>query len=557
MSARCWSRPAGGCRDLAPAGALRGAGGARPLDPARDAGGAAFAAALARLRRGERALRQRGQRRLRDRAAAVCRDRRGDARRALRHARRCRAGALHGAGDPLGEPALRRGLRRLGRAPRRRRRRARADGAAPRRAAQPWRLAQAACRRAALHALGLPGVRHRLPRGRNGAFPRSRPGRRDRARRLPAGARRHARLGRRPCQAAGARRAAVARGRAHRPGHRRRSRRGDAAPFPALVAEGSDPRTVHRAGPGAHRGADRPHLPRRGGGRRRRPGPVGRRLPGSLAGLARQRADRRLPPRLPPAGLPGADLPHRDDRRRGGGPEGVPEERAGDAAGRHRDRPLPPRPAGEGARLAGGDRAAQGRRAAGARLLHGRGLRPARCARRGRAGGARDLSRPGLAGERRALRAAPLLARLPADGLGGRARQRFRTHGPDEDPAHVIGGQPRAGAWRVARPAGPCRQPARALPDRAARPARLLVAVCQRGRQLQRRGDRQVGLGQVGADAGAGRRADRRRRRGGRHRRRPLVPAHRRGIGRRLHRLRQGPGLPQPLRHDRCRDGEP
>ena len=83
---------------------------------------------------------------------------------------------------------------------------------------------------------------------------------------------------------------------------------------------------------------------------------------------------------------------------------------------------LPARPAGEGARLAGGHRADQGRREAGARLLHGRRLRPARRARRGRAGGPCDLSRPGLASERRALRAAPLLARLPSDGLRRRSR---------------------------------------------------------------------------------------------------------------------------------------
>ena len=46
-------------------------------------------------------------------------------------------------------------------------------------------------------------------------------------------------------------------------------------------------------------------------------------------------------------------------------------------------------------------------------------------------------------------------------------------------------------------------------------------------------------------------------RRGGRDRRRPLVPAHGGSARGCLHRLRQGPGLPQPLRHDRRRDRQP
>ena len=100
-------------------------------------------------------------------------------------------------------------------------------------------------------------------------------------------------------------------------------------------------------------------------------------------------------------------------------------------------------------------------------------------ARRGRAGGARHLSRTGLAGERRALHAAPLLARLPADGVGRRAGCRPRTHGPDEDALDVFRREPRAVARRVARPAGEPRQPARAVPDRAKGPARLLVALRQ------------------------------------------------------------------------------
>ena len=104
-------------------------------------------------------------------------------------------------------------------------------------------------------------------------------------------------------------------------------------------------------------------------------------------------------------------------RRRGGGREGVPQVGPRDPAGRHRDRQVSPRPAREGARLAGGDRPDQGRREAGPRLLHGRRLCAPRRPRRGRAGGARDLPRPGLAGERRALRPAPLLAGLPAHGV--------------------------------------------------------------------------------------------------------------------------------------------
>ena len=131
-------------------------------------------------------------------------------------------------------------------------------------------------------------------------------------------------------------------------------------------------------------------------------------------------------------------------------------------------------------------------RAAGPGLLLGRRLRPAGRPRRGRAGGARDLPRPGLAGERRALHAAAVLAGLPADGPGRRARRRSRTHGPDEDPAHLLGGEPRAAARRVARPARQPRQPARAVPDRPPGPAGLLVALRQRGGQLQRGGHRQV-----------------------------------------------------------------
>ena len=235
MSGWCWSRPAGGCRDRPPARTLRGAGGARPLVAAGDAGGPAHAPALARLGRIERTLRQRREHRLRARAAALRRHRHRDPGRIGGHAGRCGARALHRAGAALGEPQVRGFRGRLGRTARRFRRcRTRCRCRTPRRcdgahgraqgcAARAWRLAQAACGRAALHAFRLPGVRHRLPGGCAGAR------RGDGAGRLPPGARRHARLGRRPCAAAGAGRAAVARGRAGRSRHGRRTRRGHEA----------------------------------------------------------------------------------------------------------------------------------------------------------------------------------------------------------------------------------------------------------------------------------------------------------------------------------------
>ncbi len=87
----------------------------------------------------------------------------------------------------------------------------------------------------------------------------------------------------------------------------------------------------------------------------------------------------------------------------------------------------------------------------------------------------------------------------------GRARRRPRPYGPDEDPAHLLGRQSRAGARRVARPGSVARRAAGPAPDRKAGPARVLVPLRQRGRQLQRGRDRQVRVGQVGPDAGAGR----------------------------------------------------
>ena len=229
------------------------------MDAARHAGSAPFPAAVARLRRIERDLRQRRERRLRHRAAALRRDRRRDPGRAGRHAGRRRARALHHPGHPLGEPALRRGNPGPGRSRvRRRRRGARTDGLGPPRPAGPRRLAAPAWRGTALHPLGLPGVRHRLP-GR-----RSRSGHGDRSRRVPARARRHAGVGRGADPPAGAGRAAVIGGRAHVApdigGLPRRRHRTPAAP---LGAARPAARTVHRSGTGALGPSDRPHLPPR------------------------------------------------------------------------------------------------------------------------------------------------------------------------------------------------------------------------------------------------------------------------------------------------------
>ena len=145
------------------------------------------------------------------------------------------------------------------------------------------------------------------------------------------------------------------------------------------------------------------------------------------------------------------------------------------------------------------------------------------------------------------------LPMVPAGGLDadlarmGRMKTLLTAAAVDLAPVH--------GEWRGQ--AANARHPARPVPHRAPGPAGVLVALRQHRRQLQRRRHRKIRLRQVGADAGAGDRHRRRRRRGGGDRRRALVPAHRRSARRRLHRLRQGPGLPQPLRHDRCRDGGP
>ena len=173
---------------------------------------------------------------------------------------------------------------------------------------------------------------------------------------------------------------------------------GNGAPAAPLGAARSAARAMRRAGPRAHGPPHGTLFPSSGRGRHRRAGAQCGGVPGGLAGLARQRPDRRLPPRLPATGLPRLDLPHRDHRRRGRGREGVPQIRPRHPAGRHRHCKVSSRPARESQRLAGRHRAHQGRREAGPRLLHGGGVCAPRCPRRGRAGGARDLSRPGLAG---------------------------------------------------------------------------------------------------------------------------------------------------------------
>ena len=116
----------------------------------------------------------------------------------------------------------------------------------------------------------------------------------------------------------------------------------------------------------------------------------------------------------------------------------------------------------------------------------------------------------------------------------------------------VVNLAPVHGEWRGQRPNSdaPARSPSRGQ----ARPARPLVPVRERGGKLQRGRHGEVGFGQIRVDAGTRRRYRRRGRRGRRHRRRAILPAYGRGARRRLHRLRQGPGAAEPLRHDRQGD---
>ena len=147
------------------------------------------------------------------------------------------------------------------------------------------------------------------------------------------------------------------------------SERSVVAPAAALVAEGSAAQPVRLPGAGDDRDAggarvSRPRRRRRRGARAHRAG-----LSGGVAGVARQRADRGFPPRLPATGLPGADLPHRHDRRHRRRRESFSEIRSRDTTSRHRHLPLPARPAGKSPGLALRHRTAQGRRAPGQGVL--------------------------------------------------------------------------------------------------------------------------------------------------------------------------------------------
>ena len=137
-----------------------------------------------------------------------------------------------------------------------------------------------------------------------------------------------------------ARRAAGAGRRARGARHGRGARRRARAPAPALVAPRCAERAVRGPRPRPLGHAHRARLPPPGRRGRGRAGAVRRRLPRGVAGLARQRAHRRLPPRLPPARRPGADVPDGDDRRGRRRRAGVSQVRARDAAGGHGDRAL-------------------------------------------------------------------------------------------------------------------------------------------------------------------------------------------------------------------------
>ena len=115
-------------------------------------------------------------------------------------------------------------------------------------------------RRTAVHPVGLPRVHRRLPRGRNGPVRDAWPGGRDRTRRIPPRARRHAGLRRSADTPAGAGRAAVVGGGIGGAGYRRIPGRRERTPASAVGAARPAARAMHRAGPGAHGPSDRPHL---------------------------------------------------------------------------------------------------------------------------------------------------------------------------------------------------------------------------------------------------------------------------------------------------------
>ena len=372
--------------------------------------------------------------------------------------------------------------------------RARAHGHGSPRVARFGRLAAPPCGRPALHALGLPGVRHRLPRGR------SRSGHRDGARRFPAGR---------------------WRARWRPPG--RRTRRLEPDALLSLAAELVAPDT------GGYRdgGSERP---------RRRWAPrdplheqciaPGRALSVHPTGLAFHHPDggsgdiavRVLSaiafPEVwpgwrgnallgdfhrdfPATGLPGADLPHRHDGGRGCRREGVPEERAG-----------PPQQAGTGiARyLPGLPEKARDWQAVTERIKDGEKLvracyMAAVYAPLDALDEAEQAVRAIYHGQgwrvnaERYMQLPSWLACLPMASAGGldadlermgRMKTLLTSSAVNLAPLH--------GEWR-GQPGQPG-QPAGALPDRAPGPTGLLVALRQRGRQLQRGGDGEIGLRQ-------------------------------------------------------------
>ena len=337
---------------------------------------------------------KRGEPRLRAGAAAVRGDRRGGAGGVGGDVGRRRSGPLRGSGRSLGESALRSGAGGVGRGAAAARRRAGGDRGAARAGVRPCGLAPAAYRRPALHLLGLPGVRDRLPAGPS----RSVVG--NVAVGVPARTGGNAVGGRGADAASGARRAAVAGGGTCGAGDRRLGGGAAVAAGAALVAAGSLAPASGGARAGVERDADRAAVPPSRRDRCCGAGAVGGGVPGSVAWVAGQCADRRLPPRPAATGRSGADGVDGAVRRRRRWREGVPQVGACDAAGGHGYRALPARPSREGARLALRRRAPQGRRASGARGLLRGGLCAGRRHRRGGAGGARHLSRPGAGGWR-------------------------------------------------------------------------------------------------------------------------------------------------------------
>ena len=253
--------------------------------------------------------------------------RRRDPGRAGGHARRRRARALHHPGDPLGEPALRRGEPGLGRAAQRGRRGARPDGRGPPRPARdpggwrrlygggpPFTLSDYRVFVTACLAAG-PGPATETALG---AFRRALEGT------LASAGAQTRRLEPDALLSLAAELTNPDIGGERDGGTERPPRRW--APRDPLHEQCIAPGravSVHPTGLTFHHPD---------GGRDGDTGDIavrvlsGHRLPRGLAGLARQRADRRLPPRLPATGLPGADLPHRRDRRRSRRREGVPEE---------------------------------------------------------------------------------------------------------------------------------------------------------------------------------------------------------------------------------------